>query len=432
MVDACAVLAGVGLGITIALVVEGESRGALAAPGGWLIAIGSLAGLVGAYLLLLMVVLVGRIPWLERGVGQEHLVRWHGLIAPWALAIICVHVVTITLGYAESDGVNPFQQLWTYLTTYPWMLAAFVGFALLMMAGVVSVRAVRRRVKYETWWAVHLYTYLGLALAFGHQIATGPSFVAHPLARAYWIALWLATAGIVLTWRVLVPLGRNLRHRLKVVSVQEVAPGVHSVVCAGRRVERLAVSGGQFCLWRFMAKDLWWHAHPFSLSALPHPPYLRLTVKAVGDQSRAVAGLRPGTRVFIEGPYGTFTADARKAPRVALIGAGIGVTPLRAMLEDLPPEVDVSMVVRSSGTDDFVLGRELASMVTDRGGRLQHLPGSRHQVRLDAPTLHSLIPDIAERDVFVCGPQGFRREVIDAAGELGTPRDHIHQEEFTF
>jgi predicted ferric reductase len=430
--DVFAALAGIGLGVTIALVVDSESSGALSAPGGALIAVGRLAGFVGAYLLLVMVLLVGRIPWLERAVGQGRLVRLHRRIAPWALVIIGVHVVTITLGYAESSRVGALRQLWTFVTSYPWMLAAIAGFLLLVMAGVVSVRAIRRRVKYETWWAVHLYTYLGLALAFGHQIATGASFVGHPLTRLYWIAVWLGTAGVVLVWRVLLPLGRSLRHQLRVVSVLEESPGVFSVVCAGRRVERLAVSGGQFLMWRFIAKDLWWHAHPFSLSALPHPPYLRVTVKAVGDQSAAIARLRPGTRVFIEGPYGTFTGRARTSTGVALIGAGVGVTPLRALLEEFPPSVDVSMVVRTSGSDDFVHGRELVEMVGDRGGRLQHLPGSRLSVRLDPTSLHTLVPDISERDVFICGPKGFSRDVARAAAELGVPADRIHQEEFAF
>ena len=80
-----------------------------------------------------------------------------------------------------------------------------------------------------------------------------------------------------------------------------------SVICSGRRLDRLAVSGGQFFKWRFLTKELWWHAHPYSLSALPQPPYLRVTIKGSGDQSRAIAALKPGTRVAIEGPYGAFT-----------------------------------------------------------------------------------------------------------------------------
>ena len=215
------------------------------------------------------------------------------------------------------------------------------------MAAVTSVRIARRRMRYETWWLVHLYTYFGLTLAFAHQIATGVSFVGHPIARFIWTFVWCAVAGTVLLFRVGLPLVTSLRHQLRVVSVTEENPGVAVVVCQGRRIDRLAVNGGQFFRWRFLTRDLWWHSHPYSLSALPRPPYLRLTVKASGDQSRAVHSLRPGTRVMVEGPYGAFTRHRQTGNRVALFAAGVGITPIRAILEDLPSSVDVVVVHRA-------------------------------------------------------------------------------------
>src|ERR1035438_9457550 len=71
--DALAALAGIGFGVTLGLVITGETRGTLAAPGGWLIAGGRLAGFSGAYLMLVMVVLIARLPWLGRAVGQDPL-----------------------------------------------------------------------------------------------------------------------------------------------------------------------------------------------------------------------------------------------------------------------------------------------------------------------------------------------------------------------
>jgi len=430
--DACAALAGLGLGVTLALVIVGETRGSLAAPGGWLIAGGRLAGFTGAYMMLIMVVLIARLPWLERAVGQDRLVRWHRRVGPWTLWLITAHVVLVTLGYAEQARVGPLRQLWTFLTSYPDLLAAAVGFTLLVMAGVTSIRIARRRLKYETWWAVHLYMYLALALAFAHQIVTGGSFVGHPLTRVVWIAVWIATAGTVIVFRVLQPIGRNLRHQLRVASVHEEAPGVFAVICSGRHLDRLAVSGGQFFQWRFFTKELWWHAHPYSLSALPRPPYLRVTVKALGDQSRAVARLRPGTRVAIEGPYGTFTHHARSTDRVALIGAGVGITPLRALLEDLPESVAVTVVVRASTPEDIVHRDEVAALVAQRGGEFHEVIGSRHHVSLDARALRKLVPDIARRDVYVCGPDAFSRKVMASARRLGVRRDRLHHEAFAF
>jgi predicted ferric reductase len=432
LVDACAALAGLGFGAVLAAVVLGESRGSLAAPGGLLSAAGRLAGFAGTYLMLIMVVLVARLPWLERSAGQDQLVRWHRQVAPWAIGLITAHVVLIVLGYAQAARTGARHELWVLLTSYRDMLTAAAGFGLLIVAGVSSYRRVRRRIKYETWWVIHLYLYLGLALAFAHQIVTGVSFIGHPLVRGLWILIWAATAGIVIVFRIAQPIWRSLRHQLRVVEVRREAPGVVSVVCRGRHLDRLAVSGGQFFLWHFLTRELWWQGHPYSLSALPRPPYIRVTIKGLGDQSRAAARLRPGTRVAIEGPYGTFTRYARTCDGVALFAAGVGITPVRALLEDLPAGVDVVVVVRASTTADLVHRDEVAALVRQRRGRLHEMVGSRRAVRLDARALWRIVPDIAYRDVYICGPGGFSAEVADAAVQLGAGPEQIHTETFGF
>jgi predicted ferric reductase len=432
LADAFLAAAGLGMGLTLALVITGESRGSLAAPGGWLIAGGRLAGFTGAYLMLVMVVLIARLPGLERAVGQDRLVFWHRKIAPYALVLIGLHIVLVTLGYAKLATSGVLHQFWQFLSSYPDILAAAVAFALLVMGGVTSIRRARRRLKYETWWVVHLYLYLALALAFAHQIVTGVSFIGHPLTRAVWIAVWAATAGMVIAFRIVLPVLRNLRHQLRVVAVVDEAPGVVSVVCAGRNISWLAVSGGQFFQWRFMTRELWWHAHPYSLSAMPRAPYVRVTVKGLGDQSRALRHLLPGTRVFVEGPYGAFTHHARMTERVALIGAGVGITPLRALLEDLPRSVDVVVVVRASSAEDIVHRHEIAELVRSRGGVFHEVIGPRHEVRVDKAALKRLVPDVAGRDVYVCGPEGFNELVVSAATRLGVPGANIHEEKFSF
>ena len=432
LVDGGAALAGLGFGAVIAAVILGESRGSLAAPGGLFSAAGRLAGFAGTYLMLIMVVLIARLPWLESSVGQDRLVRWHRQLAPWSISLITAHVILITLGYAQAARTGAPHELWVLVTSYRDMLAAAVGFALLIMAGVSSYRHVRRRLRYETWWVIHLYLYLGLSMAFAHQIFTGVSFIGHPLVRALWIIIWAATAGMVLAFRVAQPAWRSLRHQLRVVEVRQEAPGVVSVVCQGRHLDRLAVSGGQFFHWHFLTKGMWWQGHPYSLSALPRPPYIRVTIKGLGDQSRAAASLRPGTRVAVEGPYGTFTSHALVREGVALFAAGVGITPVRALLEDLPAGVDVVVVVRASTPADLVHRDEVATLVRQRRGRLQEIVGSRHKVKLNARVVRSLVPDIAHRDVYICGPDGFSAEIAAAALQLGTDAEQIHTETFGF
>ncbi|MDE3065137.1 MAG: ferredoxin reductase family protein [Acidobacteriota bacterium] len=425
-------VAAAGFVAAVALALTGESRAALAAPGGWPLALGRLFAFTGSYLMLVMVVLIARVPWLERTLGQDRLVRWHRTIGGWPVVLIALHIVSVTMGYAAMTKVGVVHQFWSFLVNYPDMLASLVGFGLLVTAGVSSYRRARQRMRYETWWVVHLYVYLALGLAFAHQIRTGVVFLAHPLARHAWIAVWLGAGALVVLSRVARPVVRNLRWRLRVADVVAETPDVYSLTLSGRGLSRLAVSGGQFFQWRFLTRGLWWHSHPYSLSALPRPPYLRLTVKALGDQSSALAHLKPGTRVFAEGPYGTFTHHARVRDSVVLVGAGVGITPLRALVEDLPRGVGVTAIVRASTPEDLVHRDEVAGLVAQRRGAFHELVGSREDVELSAATLDGLAPGIAASDLYVCGPAGFADHVVAAATSLGVPAEQIHHEAFTF
>ncbi len=235
-------------------------------------------------------------------------------------------------------------------------MAALVGLiGLIITRGRRSVRSgrLRRRMRYETWWSAHLYMYLALALAFPHQIANGQSFVGHPLARLFWAVLWAVTAGVVLVFRVVVPIWRSLYHGLRVVGVQEEAAGVVSVICRGRHLDRLDIEGGQFFHWRFLARGHWWSAHPYSISALPRSGLIRFTVKDLGDHSQALSRLPIGTRVAIEGPYGAFhPALGRAEPGTRSPsgrGRAWGSRPMRALLRaPRRRSLDVTVLMRAT------------------------------------------------------------------------------------
>jgi predicted ferric reductase len=421
--------AGLGLGITTALTFTAESASQLAAPGGLATFAGSLTGMVGTYLALIMVLLVSRIPVIERVAGQDGLVRLHRTLAPWPISLLAAHAVFLTVGYAQAARTGPWHEAGT-LITYPDVLIATVGLGIICLIGVISLRAIRRRLPRDTWWLIHLLMYLALALAFAHVIVLGPSFVGHPLTRVVWSAIWAATAGVVLCYRVGLPILRTTRHQLTVVEVRPEGPGVVSIICAGRRLDKLPVSGGQFFCWRFLTPGMWWRAHPFSLSALPQPPYLRLTAKAVGGYTRALPSLRPGTRVAIEGPYGAFTRYQQRRPRALLVAGGIGVTALRSLLEDLPRGSAPVVLLRARRPEDLVLDAEVRELVRQRRGTIHELTGPREQAGIDAVSLPRLVRDLNQRDVYVCGPEGFVAAIVALARNLGVPEDAIHHEAF--
>jgi ferredoxin-NADP reductase/DMSO/TMAO reductase YedYZ heme-binding membrane subunit len=432
IVDILAALAGLGLGITIALGITAESAGSLSAPGGIATAIGRVAGLLAAYAMVIVVLLVARIPPLERAIGQDRLVAWHRRLGPWPLYLLIGHAVFITVGYARvaHDGVlHQFGQL---LWTYPGILAATVGGVLLVAAGVTSYRLARRRMAYETWWSVHLYAYLALFLSFSHQIDTGASFVGHPVARAWWTAIWVGTLVTVVAARIGLPVWRSLYHRLRVVDVTPEGPDTISVVMEGRHLHRLPVYGGQFFQWRFLLPGMWWQAHPFSISAVPVDDHIRITVKNLGDHSAALAKLHPGTRVAVEGPYGSFTPDARQGDKLVLVGAGVGSAPILSLLQDLPAHSDVVVLLRASTEQELILRDEIAQEVRRRAGRLLELPGSRREVPLDRRALRGLISDLRRRDAYVCGPEAFTASLATSLEQAGVPANRIHAESFAF
>ena len=432
LVRVLAVLGAIGLFVSVALVVPVTTVADLAGPGGALTAIGRVTAMSGTYLMLITLLLIARVPAVERAIGQDRLVTLHRTLGPAILGLIGVHVVTIVLGYAAQVAVGPWHELIVLTTTFPGMLLAVAGAGLLILAGATSYRCVRRNMKYETWWAVHLYTYLAVALSLPHQILTGAPFMGRPLATAWWLTLWFATAGAVIVYRWGLPIARSLKHKVTVHSVEEESPGVVSVTMHGRRLDQLEASGGQFLHWRFLKKDLWWQAHPYSLSAAPTHNRMRITVKDLGDHSGSLARIQPGTRVAIEGPYGAFTHHARHTDRVVLVAAGVGVTPIRALLEDLPRHVDVVAILRGRSRRDLVLREELAHLVGERGGQLHELVGPSSHARLDERGLTELVPDVAQRDLYVCGPHGFMQTVIAAARTAGVRGERIHHEDFTF
>ena len=424
------VLAGTGLGAVTALAITDETASQLTAPGGVATFAGSLTGLVGTYLALMMVLLVSRIPAVERVLGQDGLLRWHRRLAPWPISLLIAHALFITTGYAQAARAGLWHQVAVLLTRYPDVLTATVGLGIMCVIGVVSLRAIRRRLPRETWWLIHLWMYLALAISFAHVLALGPSFVGHPLTQIVWSVAWAATAGLVLCYRFGLPVVRSLRHRLVLTEVRPEGPGVVSVICSGRHLDKLAVAGGQFFFWRFLTPRMWWQAHPYSLSALPQPPYLRLTVKGVGDHSASLAKLRPGTKVVIEGPYGAFTRFAQQRRGILLVAAGIGVTALRSLLEDLPRNSAPVVVLRATRAEDMVLGKEVAELVRYRRGKLHKLIGTREQAGLDDRSLPRLVPDLNQRDIYVCGPEGFVADIVDLAKRLGVPDEAVHHEAY--
>jgi predicted ferric reductase len=401
-------------------------------------AAGRLAGLLGGYLVLVQLLLMARLSWFERAVGFDRLTSWHRGLGTNTVLLVVAHVLLVVEGYALTDHRAITSTGWRVLSTYPWMLTATAGLLLFGLVAATSARAVRRRLSYEAWYAVHLSAYVAVALSFSHQIAAGQDFVGHPLNRALWWGLYLFVAVELVRGRVLLPVRTWFRHRLLVDRVVVESPGVVSVWVRGRRLDELGARAGQFLLWRFLAPGHAWSAHPYSLSAAPDKGRLRITVKDAGDHSAALAHLRPGTPVIAEGPFGHFTLGKSAGSRLLLIAGGSGIGPVRALAEELVLRgprhlVDAVLLYRVGHVRDLALREELDHLAEQTGFRVVYLVGHRSELGgdpLSPEALQELVPDVRSRDVYVCGPAGMMHHVLRAMRELGVPVRQLHSEEF--
>ncbi|WP_433299163.1 ferredoxin reductase family protein [Actinoplanes sp. CA-030573] len=405
-------------------------------------AAGRLVALWSADLLLIQVVLMARIPWLERSFGQDTLARWHRLTGFSSFFLLVAHVVLALIGSAERAGTGVLRQVWELLTAYQSMVFAWLSLFAFVLVVVTSVRKVRRRLRYESWHLLHLYAYLGVLFALPHEIGLGHDFRS-PAARGYWWTLYAVATASTLIFRIGLPVWRTLRHRLTVDTVVTEAPGLVSVYLRGRRLDRLPARAGQYFVWRFADGPGVLRGNPFSLSGRPDGDRLRITVKSVGDGSARVATLRPGTRALIEGPYGRMTAANYSGGPVTMLACGIGVTPLLALLWDLPyGQGKATLVYRTRHPHDLAFLRELQWLARERGVRVVPLVGPRlsdtswlpaeYADYSDAEALRQLSPDIADHDVYVCGPDPWTDAVLKAARQLGVPPGRLHRERFAW
>jgi predicted ferric reductase len=388
-------------------------------------------GLHAALLMMFQLLLVARLPWLDRRIGMDRLTVWHRWVGFTLLWTILTHATLVVLGYATLDNasmVKTFGALAGVTASLLGMLAA----GTIVLIALVSIRFVRRRLRYEVWHGVHLLVYLALGLAFFHQLLETTTFKSSTFARVYWWALWIFAFGSLVVGRIVVPLWRNAYHRFRVAAVVPESHNVVSVYVTGRHLERLAARAGQFFIWRFPGHRNWWLANPFSMSAAPNGRSFRLTAKAVGDGSAGLRNMAVGTRVFMEGPYGSFTAAHRTRPGSVLIAGGVGITPIRSLLEEGATGHPV-VLYRVRDEREAVLLHEVRDLVAARGGRLHLLTGrTGHGARPFEPrNLHAMVPDIMDRDVYVCGPPAMTDAVIKSLRIMKVPSRQIHAEKFS-
>ena len=397
-----------------------------------------LAGLLAVLAIFFQFALVCRARWVERIFGMDRLTRLHHVSGFTLVLLLVAHPVLATWGHALQADAGYWAQTADFIMNWTGLLSAYLGLALLLTASAASVLVLTKHLPYQRWYATHLVLYAAFGMTVLHQVSVGSDFTDHAGFRLYWYMLYACMIGAFIVCRAGRPLAAFARHRFFVERIVPETPDVTSVYISGKNLAAFGGVAGQFVIVRFLSKGFRWEAHPFSLSRPPDGERLRLSIKRVGDFTRRIPGLRLGTPVLVEGPFGLFTAKACARPKALLIAGGIGITPIRSIAEELVKagrEVLLVYANRNSGT--MVFRKELEELSSQSGGRLTFIPIMSDEPtwpgekgRIDHRFLSRRVPDLLACDVFLCGPLQMMQAVRAALTGLGVRSAHLHDERF--
>lgn len=408
------------------------------------LALGRLAGLLAASLVLLQVMLMGRARWLEPVFGLDKLAIIHRKNGQLLALFLIAHPLLIVSSYASFADLSFWTQ-YTSLANAWYILLASAAFVLFLFIIGYSIIIVRRKWNFEWWYLSHLLVYVAIAFAFFHQVLVGGDLLASDFFKSYWIAAYIFVFGNLLVFRFGLPLWNGYKHKFRVLKVVPETHDVTSVYITGNNLQTFSVKPGQFFIVRFLDKTRFWQAHPFSLSKYPDGGTLRLSIKNVGDFTATIPGVSPGTRVLVEGPYGAFTKTKLKGTKALIIAGGIGITPIRGLVEEFAKnKKDIVLFYANKTEQDIALKNELEILSATYSFPIHHVLSSPNPsvVPIVSPLQtmdtgyinHELIqkytPDSQEREVFLCGPPPMMTAVIGELTKLGIPKSKIYYERF--
>jgi predicted ferric reductase len=412
--------------------------------GGRAVALGRLVGLMVSSAVLLQLLLVSRLPWLEPTVGCDQLFRLHRRLGFAIGPLFLAHPTLLTVGYARRHHLSLARQFMDLAGDWPYVRLAIVAVVLIVPIVVSSIPLIRRRLTHEAWHVPHLAMYLAVGLASLHQL-NGAELSGRPWMAAYWVALHILVIGCFVGRRIGRPLLSFARHQFRIDKIVSESDDVSSVYLTGRRLDRFTFRPGQYVNITFLSKGRW-APHPFSFSAAPNGQFIRVSIKAVGDFTSRVRELSPGTFVLLEGPLGAFTTRTQTRGKYLMVAGGIGITPIRALIESLAAaHRDVVLLYAVKTARDLVFAAELRGFTTrchfilSRSGEPRATVGAesasgsddtRTHGRIDQLMLATLVPDITDREVFVCGPPPMMTAVIAGLRALQVRESQIHHEQF--
>ena len=408
-------------------------------PFGQFLAYGRLHGLLLAFLILLQILIISRAKLIERSFGHDRLTHAHGVLGFSIILLLILHPVLLVIGQSIQTESTYYEQFIDYCKNWEDVLQAVIGFCIICSVIIVSFLVTIKRIKYETWYYMHLSLYIAVLLSFGHQLAVGEDFNSNQIFTYYWYFIYAFVFTNLIFYRFLKPIFLLHKHRFRVVEIVRETNDVTSIYIDGLQMNSLHAKAGQFIFLRFLAKGFIWEKHPFSISGLSENGRIRVSIKALGNFTKRIPDLAIGTYILIDGPYGIFTSRNCTSSNVLMIAGGIGITPIRSLIEEMVKNfINVVLLYSNRHSNNIVFKNELDKLEKSSLGHLKiihvisdDLDWEGEKGRIDREKLSRLVPDLNKREVYLCGPLPMMKTIRKTLSNLNILRSNIHFEKFS-
>lgn len=392
-------------------------------------------GYVGLVLFALQFVTTGRFPRLTGDLGMDELMRLHR----WTGVLACLFVLA-----------HPLLLVWVHPTFLAYLdprvdarRALSLGAALVILLVVTVGPFVKRGWALDHgWWRLTHGLLAGLLVAIGtaHVLLVG-HFTNVLAKQVWWVLIALVSLWLLVEVRLLRPRARA-RQPWRVLAVEPLAERTWAVTVVPEGHGGLEFRAGQFAWLTLGENPFSLEQHPFSFaSSARQPARLEFAIKELGDYTRTIGQVQPGTRAHVEGPYGSFALPEDPATPLVLLAGGIGIAPMISMLRTLADDGDRRAVLLVHATATLATAayvdelERLTGLLELRLVRVLEDPPpgwTGERGFLTRPMLERLLsaPGLDRAQIFLCGPVPMMRAVERALRELRIDRRRIAGERF--
>jgi len=391
-------------------------------------------GFVGLSLMGFQFIPTARLPFLANVFPLDELYFFHHQISILSFALALAHPIILFIN-------NPYTLRLLNVFTAPWRARAAVGAVVgLIVIIVTSVWRKQLKISYEGWRIGHdLVAIAILGLSFWHILGVN-YYMSMPVQRVLWIGLAVVWGGLLGYIRLYKPWWM-LRHPYEVSAVIPERGNSWSFVLKPVGHEGFDFRAGQVAWLTVDRSPFRIREHPFSItSSAEGNGQLSFGIRELGDFTSTIGDIEEGTRVYVDGPYGTFSAEQSEAPGYVFIAGGIGSAPFLSILRTMADRGDEHPVTFIYGcpTWEGVIFREeierlKGQLNLDVVYVLEHPPedwdGETGYITPDVLDRH--IPeDRGTRDYFICGPILMLDLVEEGLRQLDVPLPKIHTERY--